>query len=285
MTEQRLSFMEFASPWFFNPGTVRLPSPPEGLSTNEVRERLLKGQLAQQPYILETPFERCLYFTQGNLQSIMSLAAPDALIAAYTRKMMAFLLFNPAPKRIKMIGLGGGSLAKFCYRNLPQAQMTVVEIDPRVVALRQEFRIPADDARFRVVCEDGAHYISQRTEPIDVLLVDAFDPIGVAPALAASDFYVQAAKRLSPRGVMVMNFSGAASRYITHIERITKAFGGSTLLVPVIADDNLLLFAFRRRIPLPTTARYESRAQRLQSRLTLEFPLYLRRICQGHVLT
>ena len=215
----------------------------------------------------------------------MSLDEPDALITAYTRKMMAFLLFNPAPKRITMVGLGGGSLAKFCHRNLQEAQITVVEIDPRVVALREEFRIPADDARFRVVCEDGAHYISQRTDPIDVLLVDAFDPIGVAPTLAASDFYVQAAQRLSPRGVMVMNFSGVPNRYVTHIERIGAAFGGSTLLVPVIADDNLLLFAFRRRIPLPTTAKYEWRAQRLQSRLTLEFPRYLRRICQGHVLT
>ena len=50
----------------------------------------------------------------------MSLDEPDALVTAYTRKMMAFLLFNPAPKRIAMVGLGGGSLAKFCYRNLPK---------------------------------------------------------------------------------------------------------------------------------------------------------------------
>lgn len=285
MTDQRLSFVEFESPWVFNPGTVRLPSPPEGLSADEARQRLVNGQLAQQPYILETSAKRCLYFAQGNLQSIMSLDEPDALVSAYTRKMMAFLLFNPAPKRIMMIGLGGGSLAKFCYRNLREAQITVVEIDPRVVALRDEFRIPADDERFRVVCADGAHYISQWSDPIDVLLVDAFDPIGLAPALAASDFYLQAATRLSPRGVMVMNFSGAPNRYVTHIERIRTSFGGSILLVPVVAHDNLLLFAFRRRIPLPTTAKYESRAQRLQSRLTLEFPRYLRRICQGHVLT
>ena len=45
MTEQRLSFMEFESPWIFNPGTVRLPSPPEGLSTYEVRQRLMNGEL------------------------------------------------------------------------------------------------------------------------------------------------------------------------------------------------------------------------------------------------
>ena len=123
MTEQRLSFMEFDSPWFFNPGTVRLPSPPDGLSTDEVRRRLMTGHLVQ-PYILETSSHRCLYFTPSNVQSVMSLHEPDALITAYTRKMMAFLLFNPAPKRITMVGLGGGSLAKFCHRNLQQAQIT-----------------------------------------------------------------------------------------------------------------------------------------------------------------
>jgi spermidine synthase len=119
MSEQRVSFMEFESPWFFNPGTVRLPSPPDGLSTDEVRQRLLAGELPQQPLILETAAERCLYFTQGNLQSVMSLDEPDALIAAYTRKMMAFLLFNPAPKRIKMIGLGGRCASGRSARGVP----------------------------------------------------------------------------------------------------------------------------------------------------------------------
>jgi spermidine synthase len=282
MDKKGLSFLQFASPWFFNPGTVRLPSPPNGLSIEEASRRLMEGTLVQ-PYILETQSERCLYFSQSSVQSVMSLDDPDALVTAYTRKMMAFLLFNPSPKRITMVGLGGGSLAKFCYRNLRQTQITVVEIDARVIALRDEFCIPCDDERFRIVCDDAAHYISQPSDPVDVLLVDAFDPIGVAPTLASSDFYVQAAQRLSQQGVLVMNFAGATSRFRLHVDRIRAAFG-STLLVPVLADDNLLLFAFRRRIPLPTTASYESRARRLQSRLTLEFPRYLRRICQGHVL-
>lgn len=282
MDKKGLSFLQFASPWLFNPGTVRLPSPPDGLSTEEASRRLVEGTLVQ-PYILETPSERCLYFSQSSVQSVMSLDDPDALVTAYTRKMMAFLLFKPNPRRITMVGLGGGSLAKFCYRYLRKTGITVVEIDARVVALRDEFCIPTDNERFRIVCDDAAHYISQRSDHVDVLLVDAFDPIGVAPTLANSDFYAQAAQRLSPQGVLVMNFAGAPTRYAIHIERIRAAFG-STLLVPVAADDNLLLFAFRRRIPLPTTARYESRAQRLQSRLPLEFPRYLRRICQGHVL-
>jgi spermidine synthase len=193
-------------------------------------------------------------------------------------------LFNPNPKTIVMVGLGGGSLAKFCYRNLPKTQISVVEIDARVIALREEFCVPPDDHRFRIVCDDGARYISNFSERIDVLMVDAFDAIGLAPTLAATDFYVRAAQQLSSNGILVMNFSGEPRRYALHLERIRTAFGGSMLLVPVVENDNLLIFAFRRRIPLPTTAQYESRAQRLQTRFSLEFPRFLRRICQGHVV-
>ena len=83
-----------------------------------------------------------MHFTSLATQSAMLFSDPDALIAQYTRKMMSFLLFNPNPEHIVMIGLGGGSLAKFCYRHLPRSQITVVEINADVIALREEFCIP-----------------------------------------------------------------------------------------------------------------------------------------------
>ena len=83
----------------------------------------------------------------------------------YTPKMMAFLLFNPNPEHIAVIGLGGGSLAKFCYRNLSRSRITVVEISQDFIALREEFCIPKDNERFRVVHDDGARYIEQVDEP------------------------------------------------------------------------------------------------------------------------
>jgi spermidine synthase len=244
---------------------------------------LYTGELTQ-PYILETASQRSLHFTHEATQSVMSLDDPNALLSPYTRKMMSFLLFNPNPKNILIVGLGGGCLPKFCYRHLQKATIAVVEIDSRVIALRDEFCIPADDHRFRVVCADGVKFMSELSDNVDVILIDAFDSIGIAPSLAASDFYVQAALRLSPNGVLVMNLSGAPARFAQHIRRVHAAFG-STLLVPVVANDNLLLFAFRKPISVPTTARYESRAEYLQTLLALEFPRYLRRICQGRLLT
>jgi spermidine synthase len=58
--------------------------------------------------------------------------------------MMLVLLFNPAPRSILMIGLGGGSLPKYCHRHLPQCDITVVEINPAVISLREAFQVPPE---------------------------------------------------------------------------------------------------------------------------------------------
>lgn len=284
MSKRRRDFRQFDSPWIFDPGTIRMQEPGDDVSDEEACRRLRTGEL-RRPFILETDAERHLHFAHGSVQSTMRLDEPDALICAYTRKMMAFLLFNPDPQHIVMIGLGGGSLPKFCYRHLRSTQITVVEINADVIALRDEFSIPADDQRFRIVHDDGARYVATLAGPVDVLLVDAFDAVGIAPSLATSDFYSQAAARLAPDGVLVMNLSGECSRYAVHIKRIRAVFGNNMVLVPVTASENVLLFAFKTQGALAATAELEPRAHHLQSRFPLEFPRYLRRICQGHLLS
>jgi spermidine synthase len=231
------------------------------------------------PFIVETSSERHLLFSHDSVQSTMRLDDPDALTCEYTRKMMAFLLFNPTPERILMIGLGGGSLAKFCRRYLPHADITVVEISADVISLRDEFYVPIDDERFRVVHDEGSRYLARFDDAVDVILVDAFDHTGVALSLAASDFYADAASRLTPNGVLVLNLSGEPSRYDAHLQRVHEAFGNRTILVPVRAGENDLLFAFNSP-HRPDAQELQERAQRLQAQLSLAFPRYLRLLLQ-----
>lgn len=79
----------------------------------------------------------------------MLASDPDLLVLSYNRTMMAFMLFNSGPERIAVIGLGGGSISKWCYRQLLAAEIAVIEINPKVAALRNQFHIPVDDDRFR----------------------------------------------------------------------------------------------------------------------------------------
>jgi len=161
----------------------------------------------------------------------------------------------------------------------------VVEINADVIALREEFCIPKDDDRFRVVHEDGARYLQSLDAPIDVLLIDAFDADGIAPSLANSAFYACAARQLTEKGVLVMNFWGSRERYVDNLAQARDAFGDHLLLVPVAGDANVLMFAFKRAPPQAITDELETVARRLQMRLVLDFPRYLRRLCQGVSLT
>jgi spermidine synthase len=272
--------LEFENPWFFESGTVRT-LPCAGLSRADTLLQIYRDE-SSRPYILETTRERRLQFTCAATQSVMSLDDPDALVTAYARKMMAFLLFNSNPEHILMIGLGGGSLAKFCYRHLPNTRLTVVEINADVIALRDQFRIPADDARFEVVHDDGAQYMETLRSKVDVILVDAFDATGIATSLPQSKFYPCAATQLSRNGVLVMNFSGQEDRYVDNIRALRRTFRNRMVLVPVQGNENLVLFAMRGPVPRAITKELDAAATRLQMQLQLEFPRYLQKICKGH---
>ena len=87
-----------------------------------------------QVQISEQDGVRYLHLGTDTVQSAMRLSDPNELVLSYTRSMLAFLLFAPAPRRVVNIGLGGGSLAKWIYRHLPNAQQVVLELNPRVIA-------------------------------------------------------------------------------------------------------------------------------------------------------
>jgi spermidine synthase len=154
--------------------------------------------------------------------------------------MMSFLKFNPLPRSIAMIGLGGGSMAKWCHRHLPHADITIVEINPHVIALRDRFYIPEDDHRFRVHCEDGADYVAGAPERTDVLIVDGFNTDGQPPELCSQVFYNNCCQALTSSGLMIVNLCGDNDQ--ANIRRIGKSFGNRISIV-TSGDDDLVVFA------------------------------------------
>src|SRR5262245_66316256 len=85
--------------------------------------------------IVEEDGVRVLQIGGDAIQSAMRLDAPDAIELDYVRAMMAFLLFRPEPKDVLMIGLGGGSMARFIHARMPRTRVAVVEINPGVVTV------------------------------------------------------------------------------------------------------------------------------------------------------
>ncbi len=210
---------------------------------SENREAELPAVEGHVPEVRTTGSVRALHFSSDQIQSRMSLLNPDALDLEYTRMMMGFLLFNPAPSRITMIGLGGGSLAKFCHRYLEDASIDVVEIDAAVIALRDAFMVPPDGPRFSVIQGDGAHYVADCANATDVLLVDGYDLAGMPDALCTEAFYADCHAALRDSGIMVVNFHVEHPDYDVYLDRIRASFGSS--MFEVVDDDmtNSVVFA------------------------------------------
>lgn len=201
------------------------------------------------PYVHVGERTRALHFNVHEIQSRMQLDDPHALDLDYTRTMMGFLLFQPAPRQLTMIGLGGGSLAKFCHRHLPRTRLRVVEINPHVVALRDTFHVPPDDERFTVVLGDGARVVRESAEPCDVLLVDGYDSQGLPPRLSSQRFYDDCHAALSPDGVMVANLHSGHRRFEVFVDRIRTSFDDQVLVVEAADLTNSVVFAFRSPRP------------------------------------
>jgi len=276
--------LELASPAPLAPGRLRLLEP-DGSSESALLKQLIDGTY-DKPFIEDCGPLRYLHFDLDNVQSVMRHDDPDALCLAYTRKMMTFLLFNAEPRRILLLGLGGGSLAKFCYRHLPGTRITVLEIDPNVLALREEFQVPPDDERFRVVQGDGVAYIGGRVPSTDgqslaredVILVDACDRYGLSPTLAAPDLYANLRRRLAVGGVLVMNVCGEPVEIESHIARIRGVFGERVISLPAKEDGNLIVMGFRAQPSEWDGAELDRRARKLQERFGLAFPRYVRQM-------
>ena len=250
---------------------------PSSAKAGELRARLLDESYPK-PFVIDDGKSRYLYFNVRLMQGAMSLNAPNELLLRYTQKMMAFLLFHPRPRRIVLIGLGGGSLVKFCHQRLPGTQLTAIELDADVIAWRDIFSLPPDGPRLQILQGDGAEYLAQAENGIDALLVDAFDKTGFAPGLANRDFFANAFVKLSGNGVLVINLAGEKESYAGLIGEAMHAFDDQVIVISVPEDGNHVLYAFKERHFEPRWRWLHNYAKELRANFGLDFPAFVQKM-------
>jgi spermidine synthase len=250
---------------------------PAGSCQEKLWKRLCDGTY-DKPFVLDNGRRRYLRFDFDGVQSAMVSSAPERLVLAYTRKMMAFLLFNRNPQRILLLGLGGGSLTKFCHSRLPAATLTVVEVNSDVIALRHEFCIPADDSRFRVIHADGVAHISSAPSSADVILADACDRAGIAAEFNSLEFYRNARNCLAPGGIFVTNVCGDKRSRAEHLAKLRHAFDDELLALQMTRGGNTIVFGFKECRPATSWKQLEESVAELRRPFGIDFLKYARRL-------
>ena len=225
---------------------------------------------------------RYLHLASPWIQGSMLIRKPYDIELEYVQRMMAWLLFMPADEvagaHAMQLGLGAGTITKFCYKKL-RMTCTAIELNPGVLhACRGWFRLPPDDERLRVVIADAAQEIRSPdwTGVVDALQVDLYDHEAAAPVLDSEDFYRDCRALLSPNACMTVNLFGRSSSYEASLQKIAAAFGADAVWAfKPTREGNTVVLAQRTPSRLPRGQLLE-RAEAIQAQWGLPAPKWLK---------
>jgi spermidine synthase len=233
--------------------------------------------------VVETHGVRALHFGTAARQSAVAAAAPERLEMAYLRAMLIGLVFAPPPCRILVLGLGGGSLVRFLSRHYPAACIEVVESRPAVLEVAREYFGLPEQSGLQVHIGDGGEHLQrlmrQGAPGYDLIMIDIFDAVGLAPAVLHHDFFAAALNLLGAGGVVCINlWSSHAESFRAVMRLINLYFPGGAFSLPVPGRGNVIGVGLQRDIEEPRLKDCLLVAQRLERGLGVEFTRLLSRL-------
>lgn len=205
---------------------------------------------------------RSLHLGSPTIQSSMKVKDPYALVLAYSWGMLSSLLFKPDCKQAILVGLGGGSIAKYVWKYCPAIRQTVIELNAQVIAVaRSHFFVPEDDQTMTIIEGDGIAYVQQHPGSCDWLMMDAFGSNGLPPDFCTQTFFDDCAEALTPDGLMAINLWGSDKNFDVYMQRMEQSFDQRVLMMPTGKPGNIIVFGFKPELSVPGLATLRKRAQ------------------------
>jgi len=251
------------------------------------------GPVAPVVFVQDTVYHQISVSDEGRIrylrldnywQSAIDLDEPARTVFRYSDYMHLPLLITPGapdrPRRVAMIGLGGGTVPRRYVQDYPAVQVDVAELDPAVVATaRRWFGLPATP-RLRVTAQDGRIFLVRTANRYDIILLDAYLIDTIPFHLATREFFELAKSRLSPGGVVGSNIIGALdgpdSRLFRAIYKTFRAVFPTVYVFPVgygafSSPDTLRnIIIVGSREPLLSAEALRARVREWRGRITLE---------------
>lgn len=201
-------------------------------------------------------------------ESATNLADPDDLPLRYAQVMSVAAIYPEAPRKILMLGLGGGSISTYLGRFLPEAAITTVEIDPGVITAAKTYFGLRETERLRYRAGDGRVVLNRSSELYDLILLDAYRGGYVPFHLLTREFYTLVKQRLAPGGAAAFNVHDGSKLYASTIRTLGEVFPALDLYPTGIGE--VIAVASATALDKQTLA---LRAAQLQERHGFRFPL------------
>lgn len=199
--------------------------------------------------IVENNKKRCMRFETRRRaisnQACLNLRDKEELVFEYTQSIMAGLAYNPSPKRILIIGLGGGTLPMTFAKLLPETEVVSVEIDPAVAKLAKKYFGYTESDKIKTSIKDGRVYIKRavkKQQTFDWIILDAFNGDYIPEHLLTVEFLSEAKALLAAGGLLSANTFNGSKLYDYESVTYQKVFKELQIL-PSEFKGNRIIFA------------------------------------------
>jgi len=197
---------------------------------------------------------RCLKFnvkSSKTNQSCMYKGNPDQLVFNYTKLVFSSLLMIDAPKKVLIIGLGGGTLSNTIHHLYPQATITNVEIDPAVIKVAREYFGFFENDNVTSIVQDGRIFVKRagiKKEKYDWIILDAFNGDYIPEHLLTKEFFEETKNILTDKGVISANTFSVSKLYNHESATYYNVFG-DFINVSNQENSNRIILAGHKALP------------------------------------
>jgi spermidine synthase len=209
----------------------------------------------QSPYntVLVTEDDRGMrtlkFGSEGGSQSTVKVGDPDHIEFSYAKAMVSGLALCPEPKRVLVVGLGGGTIPGFLHKHYPHTQIDAVDIDPIVVEVAKQFFGFKEDATLKAHVQDGRQFIEERLNAYDIVFLDAFQSESIPYHLVTREFLRALRRSITAQGVVLADvWSRDWNPLYDSMVRTYQEVFDELYILDVPEEDNKIFIALPRRL-------------------------------------
>ena len=161
----------------------------------------------------------CLQFSirrDTKNQSCINPRLPKKLIFTYVKMSMSSLLLIPNPKKILIVGLGGGTIPMAYHQLFPTAQVHSVEIDPAIKKVAKKYFGLVENSQVKIFTQDGRVFTKRAKLNglrYDLIILDAFNGDYIPEHLMTQEYLLENKEILSAKGLLVANTFSTSDLY------------------------------------------------------------------------
>ncbi len=122
------------------------------------------------------------------------------------RHALTKITHTSEPKKILLLGLGGGNVVKLLQEKYPDALITVVEWDEVMITLAKKIGLFSHNENVKIICSDAFVILPTLKESYDLIIIDLFTGEIPPQEMTYSEVLLDCRRLLQSKGLLLVNF-------------------------------------------------------------------------------